>query len=115
MEGQWGGLALGVCGTLVGIDCTFRVISGRGVIAAVAELNQRRRTTTVEAHPACIAPLAMSDDLMEEQFSRNKLFMGERGQNRVHRGFVVVVGLGGVGSHAAHMIARAGVERMRSA
>ena len=41
------------------------------------------------------------------------LFLGEEGQGMVEGSFVVVVGLGGVGSHAAHMLARAGVRRIR--
>lgn len=70
---------------------------------------------------------------MAEQLSRNASFFGEEGQRCVETAFVVVVGLGGVGaccladprapctnchglnagSHAAHMLARAGVGRLR--
>lgn len=41
-------------------------------------------------------------------------FFGEESfATRVRPAFVVVVGLGGVGSHAAHMLARSGVGRLR--
>ena len=50
---------------------------------------------------------------MEEQLSRNTLFFGQRGQGQLKDAFVVVVGLGGVGSHCAHMLARSGVGRLR--
>ena len=48
-----------------------------------------------------------------EQLSRNALFFGEDGMNSITQAAVVVVGLGGVGSHAAHMLARAGVRYIR--
>ena len=53
-----------------------------------------------------------SEELRDEQLSRNTAFFGE-GQKSISNAFVVVVGLGGVGSHCAHMIARSGVKRMR--
>ena len=55
----------------------------------------------------------MSDEILREQFTRNVQFFGERGQSAVRDAFVVVVGLGGVGSHAAHMILRSGVGKLR--
>ncbi len=52
---------------------------------------------------------AEEDEIKKEQFSRNIAFFGSDGQEKVHGSFVVVIGLGGVGSHAAHMLARSGV------
>ncbi|CAM9790110.1 unnamed protein product [Heterosigma akashiwo] len=49
----------------------------------------------------------------KELFSRNVGFFGEEGQAKIRGAYVVVVGLGGVGSHCAHMLARSGVGRMR--
>lgn len=51
--------------------------------------------------------------LIREQLSRNYSFLGEESQNSVRSAFVIVVGLGGVGSHAAHMLLRSGVQRLR--
>ena len=51
--------------------------------------------------------------VVSEQFSRNRMFFGEEKQEQLEKSFVIVVGLGGVGSHAAHMLARAGVGRLR--
>ncbi len=44
--------------------------------------------------------------------TRNVQFFGE-GQKKISDSFVVVVGLGGVGSHCAHMLLRGGVGRLR--
>eukprot|EP00948_MAST-09A_sp_MAST-9A-sp1_P003897 g3897.t1 len=51
--------------------------------------------------------------LLDEQLSRGILFFGEKGQKRIEESYVIVVGLGGVGSHAAHMLARSGVGKLR--
>jgi tRNA threonylcarbamoyladenosine dehydratase len=53
------------------------------------------------------------DVLIAEQLSRNTMFYGEENQKKVAQSFVIVVGLGGVGSHAAHMLARSGVGKLR--
>lgn len=44
---------------------------------------------------------------------RNVQMLGSPGQQAVYGSFVVVVGLGGVGSHAAAMLLRSGVGRLR--
>ncbi|CAM6109865.1 unnamed protein product [Calypogeia fissa] len=54
-----------------------------------------------------------SDDIIVEQFTRNIQFYGKEGQKKVHEALVVVIGLGGVGSHAATMLLRSGVGRLR--
>jgi hypothetical protein len=53
------------------------------------------------------------DEILAEQFTRNVQFFGAEGQAAVAAAFVVVVGLGGVGSHAAHLLLRSGVGRLR--
>lgn len=55
----------------------------------------------------------MANTLLTEQLSRNTQFFGDDGQASIMSSFVIVVGLGGVGSHVAHMLVRAGVGRLR--
>ncbi|TPX50448.1 hypothetical protein SeMB42_g02252 [Synchytrium endobioticum] len=51
--------------------------------------------------------------LIREQLTRNYSFLGDERMFKIRKSFVIVVGLGGVGSHAAHMLVRSGVERIR--
>jgi tRNA threonylcarbamoyladenosine dehydratase len=49
------------------------------------------------------------EELILEQLARNRSFFGDEGLSCIRKGFVVVVGAGGVGSWAATMLARSGV------
>ena len=53
------------------------------------------------------------EEIHRQQFTRNVAFFGEDGQNRIEDAFVVVIGLGGVGSHTANMLARSGIGRLK--
>jgi len=52
-------------------------------------------------------------EIRSEQLSRNELYFGPEGMESIKNASILVVGLGGVGSHTAHMLARAGVGYMR--
>jgi tRNA threonylcarbamoyladenosine dehydratase len=56
---------------------------------------------------------ANEDEIMNEQLTRNIQFLGQEAFDRFRNSFIVVLGLGGIGSHAAHLLARSGVRRMR--
>lgn len=49
-------------------------------------------------------------ELIKEQLARNYALFGDEGQSLIRNSFVIVVGLGGVGSHAASMLVRSGVQ-----
>eukprot|EP00035_Acanthoeca_spectabilis_P008991 m.161242 g.161242 ORF g.161242 m.161242 type:complete len:132 (+) comp14571_c0_seq2:120-515(+) len=96
-------------------------VGGAGVATVVCwfAYTRSKGPAVVEAGPSVLgrraAKAAQREDpgLITEQLSRNTLFLGESGQDGLRGAFVVVVGLGGVGSHAAHMLARSGVGRLR--
>lgn len=51
-------------------------------------------------------------DVLFSAFNRNIQFFGFEAQLKVTASYVVVIGLGGVGSHAATMLLRSGVGRL---
>ncbi|KAJ2402984.1 hypothetical protein GGF41_007490, partial [Coemansia sp. RSA 2531] len=51
--------------------------------------------------------------LIQEQLARHYVFFGQEGMAKLRDSFVVVVGAGGVGSWAALMLLRSGVQRIR--
>ena len=57
--------------------------------------------------PSFISPERM------QAFTRTIDFLGPEGFEKIRRSFVVVLGLGGVGSHAAQALVRSGVGRLR--
>ena len=78
-------------------------------LALVASSPLRPPLLTQESDSSIIT----GDEILAERFTRNLQFFGTAGQKRVSDAFVVVVGLGGVGSHCAHMLLRSGVSRLR--
>ncbi|EQC39944.1 hypothetical protein SDRG_02599 [Saprolegnia diclina VS20] len=63
--------------------------------------------------PATAPSSSSGQVLTNEQFSRINSFFGDEGFAKIQDAFVIVIGLGGVGSHAAHMLARSGVKKLR--
>ena len=59
------------------------------------------------------ARASLPPEIREEQLSRNGLYFGEEGMRGISSALVAVIGLGGVGSHCAHMLARSGVGYLR--
>ncbi|CAO3622661.1 unnamed protein product [Cunninghamella echinulata] len=51
--------------------------------------------------------------LIEEQLARNQAFLGEEGLSQVRNACVIVIGVGSIGSWAALMLARSGVQHLR--
>lgn len=113
-------------------------ISRRKQLATDPAADSHKPTTLETQHAGglTVAADALQDDIMREQFTRNIQFFGDAAQAKVFGSFVVIVGLGvralvrllkllpgelilsqmmfqGVGSHAATMLLRSGVGRLR--
>ncbi|KAK6154116.1 hypothetical protein DH2020_013755 [Rehmannia glutinosa] len=54
----------------------------------------------------------LMDEIVSEQLTRNIQFFGLENQKKVVSSYVVVIGLGGIGSHAASMLLRSGVGKL---
>ncbi|GAA95582.1 uncharacterized protein L969DRAFT_85265 [Mixia osmundae IAM 14324] len=72
-----------------------------------------RRATPLQQEDENDTAREMDQAIIDEHLARNYAFMGKEGVQRVRDAFVIVVGLGGVGSAAALMLARSGVGRIR--
>ena len=55
----------------------------------------------------------INPDLIDEQLARNRAFFGDEGLQKIRNSYIIVVGLGGVGSWAATMLVRSGVGKIR--
>ncbi len=95
-------------------------ISGSHKPEPLAEYGGAKRDTissTEDVRTAKIASRARKGDydeeLILEQLARNRVFLKDDGLRKLRNAFVVVVGLGGVGSHCVAALARSGVERIR--
>lgn len=58
-------------------------------------------------------PSTYDDSLIREQLARNYAFLGDDAMKNLKEAFVIVVGLGGVGSHTALSLIRSGVGHVR--
>lgn len=57
--------------------------------------------------------ITLTAEIRDEQLSRHTLYFGVDGMDKLKRSKICIVGVGGVGSHTAHMIARSGVGYIR--
>ena len=51
--------------------------------------------------------------MVNDQFTRLRLLVGDEGMQKLQNAFVIVAGLGAVGSYAVEALARAGIGRLR--
>jgi len=107
------GVGLGVClgaGCLLALRSYERSLRYKVALDGVAGGTVR----DVEGY-SDVPPVVGSEEneLLEEQLSRSAKFLGAEGQKKMENSFVIVVGVGGVGSHCTHFLARMGVRRLR--
>ncbi|KAJ9564607.1 hypothetical protein OSB04_000573 [Centaurea solstitialis] len=92
------------------VECSDGAKSnGEAVLSArAAESNNYLKEEMYKIDPADL----LKDEIVSEQLTRNIQFFGFEAQQKVTASYVVVIGLGGVGSHAASMLLRSGVGRL---
>lgn len=117
-------------GKVLAVSAAVGAATAAAVLAAVGAGSREKQPATRSADPSAHVLDELDDvaaehlsraihagkdvaSLKSEQLSRNRQFFDDDGQDRIERAFVVVVGLGGVGSHAANMLVRAGVRKVR--
>ncbi|CAI8586058.1 unnamed protein product [Vicia faba] len=70
------------------------------------------RTISGKKSDKVVSDDLLKDEIVSEHLSRNIQFFGFESQQKVSASYVVVVGLGGVGSHAASMLLRTGIGKL---
>ncbi|KAI9908284.1 hypothetical protein PsorP6_004407 [Peronosclerospora sorghi] len=105
---------------MVRVDVTLAAAFSVGIAATLAAqyiyqaAHQHRNSRSLKSAITTLRGTdAVAQELLDEQLSRIASFFGPKGFEKVKNAFVVIVGLGGVGSHAAHMLARSGVGKLR--
>ena len=96
------------------VDFTRPVGSRRGSMAGAAQAAAARSGGGAGQQPARRgSKKATSEVIIREALARNYAFFGDDKMDAVRNKFVVVVGLGGVGSAAAVMLVRSGIRKIR--
>ena len=99
-----------------GSDWPSWIVPGAaGLVLGAAAVYIVQQTSQKRSKPLILRDLAGSveGDVITEQLSRVSAVYGEEGMKKIGGSFVIVVGLGGVGSHAANLLVRSGVGRIR--
>jgi hypothetical protein len=98
------GFLLGSATTLLGFYLTSKLLevrqgdntkeNGKNAIVTNGNSSNKNNNKTKEIPP----------EIREEQLSRHTLYFGQDGMEKLKNSSIVVVGVGGVGSHVAHMV-----------
>ena len=82
-----------------------------------AALQDESKSTKEDERGAALAARARlgdyDEDLILEQLARNRVFLTDEGLAKLRGAFIIVIGCGGVGSHATAALARSGAGKLR--
>ncbi|KAL1860081.1 hypothetical protein Plec18167_004186 [Paecilomyces lecythidis] len=120
-----------VAGTILGYQALKRREAVEELKSSIPPINEQHRAQKLSEYGTA-TPVSMSkedersaalarraqqgdydDDLILEQLARNRVFLTDEGLAKLRSSFIVVVGCGGVGSHATAALARSGVGKIR--
>ncbi|KAI9367500.1 hypothetical protein BJX61DRAFT_528105 [Aspergillus egyptiacus] len=121
-----------VAGAILGFQKYKRREAVRRLKASIPEANEKHSSASLteygapalgafwskeDEHGAALARRAQEGDydeeLILEQLARNRVFLKDEGLAKLRSSFIIVVGCGGVGSHAVASLARSGVSKIR--
>uniref|UniRef100_A0A7S3QJN2 THIF-type NAD/FAD binding fold domain-containing protein n=1 Tax=Dunaliella tertiolecta TaxID=3047 RepID=A0A7S3QJN2_DUNTE len=103
------GLAIGVGACYLAYSFRNALAARKGAVPVSGEQQAQKQQALA---PGSVRRF-QEDEVITEQLTRNIQFFGVEKQQHIADSFVIVVGLGGVGSHAAHMLLRSGVGKLR--
>ena len=103
-----------LAGFLVGTACTFLISSWLNAKQQKQQQSpSKSSSSSTRSSNNKTSGISIPQELREEQLSRHTLYFGENGMAKIQKSKICVIGLGGVGSHTAIMLARGGVEYLR--
>ncbi|XP_060672862.1 tRNA threonylcarbamoyladenosine dehydratase [Ziziphus jujuba] len=114
------GALLGSVSTITLLKLLTRRMANQGDKKAIeleskrllSETHTRCNEVSLDGNDGMVRANLLDDEIVSEQLTRNIQFFGLESQQKVTASYVVVIGLGGVGSHAASMLLRSGVGRL---
>ncbi|PLN86364.1 hypothetical protein BDW42DRAFT_159097 [Aspergillus taichungensis] len=118
-----------VAGAILGYQTYRRKEAVKGLKASIPDISERHHAEPLteygtapamskeDERGAALARRAQEgdydDDLILEQLARNRVFLGDEGLEKLRSAFIIVVGCGGVGSHAVASLTRSGAAKVR--
>ncbi|KAK2754411.1 hypothetical protein FQN54_007055 [Arachnomyces sp. PD_36] len=122
-----------VAGAIFGVQSTRRKAAVEELKASIPKIDDEHRLQKLTEYGTASPPIAPTskedersaalarraqmgdydDELILEQLARNRVFLTDEGLEKLRSSFIIVVGCGGVGSHAAAALARSGVSKIR--
>ncbi|KAI9929966.1 hypothetical protein ASPWEDRAFT_147421 [Aspergillus wentii DTO 134E9] len=119
-----------VAGAILGYQAYRRREAVENLKASIPDINDKHHAEKLTEYGAPAPPMSKEDErsaalarraqqgdyddeLILEQLARNRVFLTDEGLAKLRSSFIIVVGCGGVGSHAATTLARSGVSKIR--
>ncbi|CBX97473.1 similar to ubiquitin-protein ligase molybdopterin-converting factor [Plenodomus lingam JN3] len=100
-----------VASTILGFQKARRMTRVADLKASIPDVSPDHHASRMTEYGA--ASTVFAPNLILEQLARNRVFLTDPGIAKLRSAFVIVVGCGGVGSHATAALARSGCSKLR--